>query len=537
MIGSRLIPAINTTLVGEGTFVAKSNFSDSAINDGITTMLQVVSGLTIAREITFDGSSITTPNFWMFGLRNTGPVVNVKLDCTVKNVSFTGIDISRGGGGWSNQNITVRGHVENCGWICVNLEGVTNLDHSGLSAYRSGWHAIFVSHCNQVVGPHTKANKSTPPYRIYNGPGSAGGTEKGFLFGHFSVINAIWSDILLVDNRNALEDGFGIGEDGIISDPESANIFVTGQIYDAGQFGFDVSSNMVARVQVFRSLKQGVQFGLDLGGSLVNIDIEADVYDVVEDEAARFSATGGAQRLCSTTLNSNSVTITSGSGFYIVPGQKVTGPGIPNPAYVKTYTNNIATLVTTVGGTTPANATETAVGVSILFKGTIHYENCNLRLRAVNCPYGVAIESGSNGYATYSNCEISGDLSRVTNDSVRLLNGDYSSGMRVKADVYKTDYLFKNGSAFTPSAHHRFSINANGQLNAITGGYDWQEIEVHINTADTILNFDWANVGGLNDTRLIGNSNVDITLKAGSMFRATKRPGVGWYVHTICQAS
>lgn len=536
-IGSRLVPGIGTTLVGKGTFQALPTFSDTGAGDGMNMLCQVVSGLEIEEGITFDGNSITTANFWLYGLRNKTGVNNVKLDCTVKNVSFTGIDISRGGGAYTNTNITVRGHAENCGWSCVNLEGITNLDHTGLSAFRSGWHAIYVAYCNNVNGPHTFARKSIPPYRIYNGPGSAGGVEKGFLFGHFSVKDAIWTDIQLHDNRNALEDGFGIGEDGSISDPESSNIYVTGQIYDAGQFGFDVSSNMRADIQVFRSLKQGVQFGFDLGGTLANVAVKASVYDVVEDEAVRFSATGPAVRSCATTSGSDTITINSGTGFYTVPGQKITGAGIPANAFVGSINGSTVKMVTTETGTTPALATATAANASLTFRGIINFVNCNIDIVAVNCPYGAGIESGANGYATYTNCEITGDLSQVTTASVNLLNGDYPSGMRVKASKWKTDWLAKNGSAFTPVGHNRFSLNSGGQLNAINGGYDWQDIEVLINVTDTILNFDWTNSSGYGDTKLIGNGNVDILLKAGSSFRATKRPGVGWYVYGISHSS
>ena len=439
LIKSRLLPIPGTRLVGHGTFKAifKSDadkFDDSAAGDGLNMMIRLCSDLQVDSGITFDGSSITTASFWLYGARNTGAISGVVFDATVKNVSFAGIDISRNGGAWANSNITVRGRAENCGWNGVNLEGITNLNHDGLQAYRSGWTAIYVAYSRNVWGDGFGANKGVPPYRIYDGPGSPGGIEKGFLFGHFNVNTASWTNFLLYDNRNAAEDGFGIGEDGVLSDPESANIYAQGQIWYAGQFGFDVSSDMVADIQVWHPATQGIQVGLDLGGSLVNIDVRAQVYENLASEAARFSATGTAVRGVFITNGSTAATIVSGTdggtGFYVAPGQKVTGIGIPANT----------TVVSKVGYNLVLSnaATATNASASLQFRGVINFQNIKLDILTINCTYGVGIESGLDGYATYAKCKVVGDLSGVSIASVRLLNGDYPSGMSVKASKYKT---------------------------------------------------------------------------------------------------
>ncbi|WDZ77955.1 hypothetical protein PWG15_05475 [Ensifer adhaerens] len=541
LIKSRMLPVPGTRLVGHGTFKAIFNsdadkFNDSAAGDGLNMMIRLCSDLEVASGITFDGNSITTAGFWIYGARNTGAITGVVFDATVKNVSFTGIDVNRNNGAWVNSNIFVRGRVENCGWVGANLEGVTNLNHSGLTAYRTGWIGIFVGYSKNIIGHGFGSNKSVPPYRIYDGPGGHAGVEKGFLFGHFGNDGAVWTGFLLNDNRNAAEDGFGIGEDGALVDAESTNIYAQGQIWYAGLFGFDVSSDMVADIQVFFPTRQGVQIGLDLGGTLSNIDIKAQVYNNQNDEAARFSATGAAVRNCSITNGSNSVTINSGSGFYVVPGQKVTGTGIPANAYVKTVVGNTVTMVTAPGGVTPANATATNGSVSLTFRGIINFQSVKLDLRTISCIYGVGIESGVDGYATYSNCEVTGNLSDVTTESVRPLNGNYPSGMAVRASKYKTATIGKTVSSFSAIGNDTFELNGGGTLSAITNGYDKQEITIFVNVSDIVLNYDWLDAGGNGVNRIIGGGNVDITVKSGSMFRARYRQGVGWYAWGVVQA-
>ncbi|WDZ80918.1 hypothetical protein PWG15_24510 (plasmid) [Ensifer adhaerens] len=537
---SRLLPVPGTRLIGHGTFKAIFNsdadkFNDSAAGDGLNMMIRLCSDFRVDSGITFDGSSITTSNFWLYGARNAAAVNDLIFDATIENVSFTGIDISRNGGAWANSDIAVRGRIENCGWSGANLEGVTSLDHSGLSVYRTGWVGIFVGHCFNVVGDGFEANKGVPPYRIYNGPGSIGGGEGGFLFGHFGNHTARWTNFLLYDNRNAAFDGFGIGEDGSLLDAESTNIYAQGQIWYAGLFGFDVSSDMVADIQVWFPTHQGIQIGLDLGGTLANIDIRAQVYNNQNDEAARFSATGPAVRNCSITKGSNSVTVNSGTGFFLEPGQKITGIGMPANAYVGTVVGNTVTMVTTPGGSTPANATAAYGSVSLTFRGIVNFVNIRLDIRAVNCIYGVGIESGADGYATYSNCEVVGDLSTVSVDSVRPLNGDYPSGMAVKASKYKTSAIGKSTPNFSAIGNDTFLLNGGGTLNAITGGYDKQEITVYVNVSDVILNCDWNDVGGNGPNRLVGGGNAEIIVKAGGRFKGSYRQGVGWYIWGVIQ--
>jgi len=531
IIKSRIIPAENTHLTGNGTFLAHLDFSDATYGDGLEMMLNVVDGLTVDLGITFDGNSITTSSFWLTGARNTSAVSDVTLDCTFRNLSFNGVDISRNGGSWSNLRVAVRGNIENVGWTGANIEGVTDLNTDGLRVERTGWHGIFVSYGFNAMGQSMYVNKANPPYRIYDGAGSYGGVEKGFMLSHFSLNIFRWTDFLLYDNRNAGFDGFGIGEDGPLADPESANGYVTGQIWYAGLFGFDVSSDMVADIQVWFPADQGVQFGLDLGGTLANIDIKAQVFDNIASEAARFSATGPAVRTCTFSSGSSTLTIASGSGFFIAPGQKITGTNIPANAYVGTYNGTTVTMVTAPGGATPA-VTTGAGPQSITFRGIINFQNCHLDIRTANCTYGVGIESGADGYATYTNCSVSGDTTDVTIGSIRRLNGDYPAGMRVENMKFKDAAEAVSGTSFAAQGNDTFVYSGGGTLSTITGGYEGQEITVFVNATDMTLNFDWAGAGL---TRLIGNNNVDKLVKAGGMWRARYRSAVGWYVDEITQ--
>ena len=429
-IAGRLMPGAGTQLTGTGVFLADPAFDDHARADGLQMMIRLTDGLQVGKGVVFDGNSIDRPGFWLTGARNTQGVADVVLDATFRNISFDGIDVSRNNGTWRNRNIKTSATVENVGWIGVNLEGIDGLVHDGLHVSRTGFHGIYVSFSHDVRGDGFKVDKSRRPYRVYDGPGGFSGKEKGFLFGHFSTSHARWTHFLLFDNRHAGYDGFGIGEDGPLGDAESTDIVAQGEIWYAGLFGFDVSSNMTADIKVYYPTRQGVQFGLDLGGTLSNINVKALVESNREDESARFSATGIAPRKASMQAGSRVMTIVGGGNFTVVPGQVASGPGIPTGAKVVSIVGDQVTLSLPAQRTSPNGAP-----VDTAFRASITFENCVLDLRANNVRYGLGVQSDADGFAHYSNVRVSGDLSTAADASVRRLNGRLPSGMTISAKL------------------------------------------------------------------------------------------------------
>lgn len=429
-IAGRLLPGIGTRLTGKGTFLADPTFDDHSRNDGLEMMIRIVDGLRVERDVVFDGGAITRPGFWLTGARNTGPVRDIVLDGTFRNLSFDGIDISRNNGAWRNANVATAARIENVGWIGANLEGVDGLVHDHLQVNRTGFHGIYVGHSRRVQGDGFRVDKSRPPYRVYDGPGGFAGRERGFLFGHFSTIGARWTHFRLFDNRNAGYDGFGIGEDGPLADPESRDIFAQGEVWYAGLFGFDVSSDMVADIAIYYPARQGVQFGLDLGGTLSNIRVKALVKGNRKDESARFSATGSALRRIATQNGSAQIKIVGGGAFTVVPGQLASGDGIVPGTKVLAIEDDKVTL------DRPVTRTHlTARPVPAVFRANVSFENCLLNINAVDTRYGLGVQSDADGFTHYRNVRIMGDLSGAKQAGLRRLNGQLPSGMIISAKL------------------------------------------------------------------------------------------------------
>lgn len=427
LIASRLDPGIGTQLSGKGTFLADPAFDDRERGDGLQMMIRIVSGLQIADGVVFDGGSIMRADFWLTGARNTGPVQDVVLDGVFRNLSFDGIDVSRNNGAWRNANIVSRATVDNVGWIGANFEGVDRLVHDKLQVSRTGFHGIYVGYGRNVRGDGFRVDKSRPPYRIYNGQGGFGGQEKGFLFGHFSTMGAHWTRFRLFDNRNAGYDGFGIGEDGPLGDSESREIFAQGEIWYAGLFGFDVSSDMIADIAVYYPKRQGVQFGLDLGGVLSNIKVKAFVKGNEEDEAARFSATGSAVRKVTIRAGSPEAILSGGGDFTVVQGQSVSGAGITPGTKVLSVVGDKITL------DHPARSTHSNGGAAVLtFRAPITFEDCVLELDVVHSPYGLGVQSDADGFTHYRNVNITGNFSQSGAARIRPLNGPIPPAVTIR---------------------------------------------------------------------------------------------------------
>lgn len=218
-----------------------------------------------------DCSAITTASVWLSGIRaESANTVDCGVrGCEIKDASFCGIWLNDGTGSYTHTRFFAEDNIiSNVGWMAISFTGTVKgrIIHNDVS--RTGFSAIWADERN--VGLRIEDNdvtKATAPYRVYNGPGSVGGVEKGFMIGYApSNIDTLIADNRCVDNRNAAEDGIGLGEDGTEHGP---CIIRNNFVRFAGLFGIDVASR--ATVQGNRiedPATSGIFMSLDLGGSI-----------------------------------------------------------------------------------------------------------------------------------------------------------------------------------------------------------------------------------------------------------------------------
>lgn len=253
--------------LSNGSLVARSDFAGFWIvqyaGDNV--------GLT---EVTVDGTSLPAGSV-VSGFRAQGSTADLTIDnCTVKNLSFDGISVAAGGGVYTHSRPVVRGNrVENVGWTGITLEAATDGLISENVVRRTAYHGIGVGRsCSRVRITANSVNRAVPPDIIYDGPGSVGGVEGGFLcYKEPSCAEIVISGNTFEDNRNAGQDGIGVGEDGT----EHGSWTISGNVVRyAGLFGIDPVGNCTCSGNLIEfASEQGIHVGLDLGGPMRNIAV------------------------------------------------------------------------------------------------------------------------------------------------------------------------------------------------------------------------------------------------------------------------
>jgi parallel beta-helix repeat protein len=250
-----------------GALVARSDF------DGFWIIQYAGTNITV-RGVAIDGANLPSESI-VSGARAQGSTVNLLIEnCLVKNLSFDGISIAAAGGLYSHAYPTVRGcRIENVGWGGISMEDATDGLILGNTVYRSAYHGIAVARsCRRVRITANSVDRSMPPDIIYDGPGSVGGVEGGFLCYKEPLCAEITiSANTFEDNRNAGQDGIGVGEDGT----EHGSWAITGNVVRyAGLFGIDPVGNCTCSGNLIEfAAEQGIHVGLDLGGMMRNITV------------------------------------------------------------------------------------------------------------------------------------------------------------------------------------------------------------------------------------------------------------------------
>ena len=213
--------------------------------------------------------------------------------CNLRNLPFDGIDVSGGAGAYRHDAPVIADNtIENVGWVAVNIEAARNARVSGNRVSRTGYHGVSVMlGCTGARVVENQITKSRPPTRIFAGQGSLQGAEGGFMIAFDpSVDDIVIERNVCDDNRNAAQDGIGVGEDG--------RTFGRSRIADnvvrrAGLFGIDAPGNcVVERNLVEGAAQQGIHVGLDLGGLIENVVVRNNIIRDTGDVASRVQTFG-----------------------------------------------------------------------------------------------------------------------------------------------------------------------------------------------------------------------------------------------------
>lgn len=260
-------------MVGPGVIAASSTFSANIIVGVRGDNVQM-------HRVTVDGAARLSgpPYQTVTGIRATGSTKNLLLnECAAQNLTFDGINITQATTYTHAAPKIVSCHAENVGWVGINMEAATGGLISGCTVRRTGYHGIGISmNCRGVLIQGNDVNKSTPPAHVFDGPGSVGGAESGFLiYKEPTCSQIVINGNVFEDNRNAAQDGIGVGEDG----SEHGSWVISNNIVRrAGLFGIDPTGNCTCMGNLIEEAsEQGIHVGLDLGGVLRNTVVSGNV--------------------------------------------------------------------------------------------------------------------------------------------------------------------------------------------------------------------------------------------------------------------
>jgi hypothetical protein len=203
-------------------------------------------------------------------------------DCYIHDFIYNGIIASPATGATDSFSFS-RNSLKNIGWSGISAYCSTNGRIFGNKIISCGSHGILTGY-NSNVSNFTVSQyvtiegnfvyRGTPPTSIVGGA-----AENGFMI----VVGAgdqyiTVTENICYDNRNAVQDGIGLGQDGTRAN--EGLVFDSNVVVYAGLFGIDVSSNHVVSNNYIRfASQQGIKLGTDMGGNLVNATVVNNIID------------------------------------------------------------------------------------------------------------------------------------------------------------------------------------------------------------------------------------------------------------------
>lgn len=278
------VPA-NTTLQGFSKFsttIIAANNTTTFTGGNPNAMIMLNANNSSVENLTIDGNMNNNTSGVYVAIGQSQPTTNLIIqNCTIQNSINTSILLLPNSA--TTQNVIIRNNtILNSGWdgidcfACVNflVEGNTVISAGGngiLTGYAAGINSNIAQH-GRITNNYV--NKATPPTHIL-----AGNPETGFM-----IVNGAGDSHILVDhndlydNRHAAQDGLGLGQDG--TSVNENLVWANNNITYAGLYGLDMSSNHIAIGNYIRySAQQGIKFGTDVGGNLVNSTCAHNIVD------------------------------------------------------------------------------------------------------------------------------------------------------------------------------------------------------------------------------------------------------------------
>jgi hypothetical protein len=236
-------------------------------------MLYIVSGVNNVEiaSIGIDGNISNNGALAFGGVFGNGPNNGVIVrDCYIRNCIYDGVRLFAANVA-SNGTFTITGNrIENSGGGGIAIFNGQNGVIDGNHIYSCASNGIAVvgatdgsQGSNNVRITGNDINRSTPPTLIVGG-----GVESGFMivFGSQET-NIVVANNLCYDNRNAAQDGIGLGQDGVSTN--FGCVVDSNVVWYAGLFGIDATNGSVVQNNViYYSAQCGIKLGTDRGGPL-----------------------------------------------------------------------------------------------------------------------------------------------------------------------------------------------------------------------------------------------------------------------------
>ena len=282
LVGSQLeVSLASIAIFGAGRFSSTIKLKNSSsIAEGQAILLLSAAGITV-EDIGIEGNSTNNSTVSYSGIRWIG--LN---DLTVRRVAVnavTNVGIYAFATTIPNlRNRISENYITNSGNIGIDLEYGKDSKITGNTSISSGGPGIIIGH-GTTAGTHNSdknlvqgnsINRAIPPTVIHP---ALGGVEYGFLIAlNTGVDNTIVDGNHCWDNRNAVQDGIGLGQDGT-NDPKGT-IITNNIVGYAGLFGIDATSqSVVTNNYVYRPKQYGITAVIDLAGVLQDVTISDNI--------------------------------------------------------------------------------------------------------------------------------------------------------------------------------------------------------------------------------------------------------------------
>ena len=283
IVNSQLTVALaNATVFGEGRFASVIKLKNSsAITAGQTILLLSAAGITV-EDIGIEGNSTNNSTVAYDGIGWTTGLNDITIRrAAVNAVTSSGI-LAYTTTTPNLRNDISENYITNSGNVGIALYYGKDCKINRNTSVSSGGPGIYLTH-GTTAGTHNSeknlvqgntVNRGTPPTVLHP---ALGGVEYGFLIAlDTGVDNTTVDGNHCWDNRNAVQDGIGLGQDGA-NDPKGT-VITNNIVGYAGLFGIDATNqSVVSNNYVYRPKQYGITAVIDLGGTLQDVTISDNI--------------------------------------------------------------------------------------------------------------------------------------------------------------------------------------------------------------------------------------------------------------------